>query len=133
MAHFPDLEIHRLKAGIVLFHPGEDLLDVLPVLNEFLGLPSSVLAHVADEADDGHHLAPEVVQAGAPPGILRLSLRPLLGESGGSPVHVAPQDLGQPFQRQPVTRFSHLSSLKQAAEKGPSAALARSRGAATYA
>ena len=70
--------------GILLFHPGEDLADVLPVLLQFtpvlcdlVHLPEDDLAQVPDEGGDKADLASEVLNA-----------RPHLRKPGRRPVHV---------------------------------------------
>ena len=91
--------------GIVLLHPGEDLPALLPVLAQFapvlrhlIHLPEDDLTQVPDEGSNGADLAPEVLNAGTD-----------LGKLGRRPVHVIPEDLREPFQRQRVVCIRHGS------------------------
>jgi hypothetical protein len=97
--------------AVLLFHPREDLADLLPMLFELVNLPEDDLAQIADDGSNSANLATEVLNAGAPPGILRLSLGSLFGKLGRRRFHMIPENSSQPLQRQPVIRLSHLLSL----------------------
>jgi hypothetical protein len=124
-AHLADLKAYRLEAGIVLFHSGKDLPDLLPVLFDLIHLPQHDLGQLPDHRRYTPDLSPEITNLGSQTSVLRPALRPLLrkldaqfrkligylGEPSGGPVHVASQDLRESLQRQRPIRISHGLSL----------------------
>jgi hypothetical protein len=90
-AHLADLEIHRFKLGIMLFHPREHLSNLLPVLVQLapvlcdlIHLPEDDLTQIPDEGGDSADLATEV-----------LNTRPHLGKLDCHSIHVILQDPSQ--------------------------------------
>jgi hypothetical protein len=108
----PKFPVQLLDPGIPLFHPGEDLADLLavllveasvflklaPMLCDFIHLPENDLAQVPDHPSHPTDLASQIIHP-----------RPHLREPSRRPVHMVPQDLREPFEGESTLRIRHPS------------------------
>jgi hypothetical protein len=93
--------------GILLFHPGKHLTNFPAVLFQRLRLPELDLGQLHEESSDSSNFSPEIPNLGTD----LHKVAGHFGKPGRGPIHVIPQDLGQPPQGQATIRLSHTTPL----------------------